>query len=555
MKTAAKRPVRFLALVTAAGMAVSISGAAAATKTTKKVAKTTKKVTKTTKKAASTNTTAPPTSAAAPTGAGKTGLKVTEIQNASEPATWDPTQLTGSSGSSGNRAYPIYGALYYMDSKTKQFVPMLADSFTTTDGSNWTLKLRANVKFHDGTPLNAEAVKAHWERIKDPASASSSRGDMLQVATITVADPLTLRITLTQRNQQLQWALMRNVANFVPSPKAIANASSFSTKPVGAGPYMMKEYRNGDRTVMTANPDWPFWPAGGPAIEELTIKALTDENQRYNNLATNQAQIVFTQFAPLRARALKAGFTYTASQQEGGNTIIFNTARAPYDDARVRQAVQMAIDLKAFKAVNCECDDAPIINMFDSDSPFYDKNQDFPKYSLEAAQKLIDEYVAQENNGQPVQLTIGHFSTTANTVNANFFMGQLSKLRNVRVTLDGADSVQAQRRVIAGQYGMHLWGNLFTDPDELYAALHSKSPANFAKYNNPAADAALNLGRASTTVAERKAAYSNLARVLNFDVPIMFYDRVPTSFLHPKNYSNMVWFNDGILRVDQIKVS
>jgi ABC-type transport system substrate-binding protein len=308
---------------------------------------------------------------------------------------------------------------------------------------------------------------------------------------------------------------------------------------------------------MTANPDWPFWPAGGPVIDELTIKPLADENQRFNTLTTYQAQLVFTQFAPLRARAQKAGFAYTASEQEGGNTIVFNTTRAPFDDTRVRQALQESIDLQAFKAVSCECDDDPIHGLFDVDSPYYDRSNDFPGYDIDGAQLLIDEYVNKVNGGRPVEITLGHFSTTANAMNASFFLGQWARLKNVKVTLDGVDSVLAQRRVVAGQYGVHLWGNVFTDPDELYAALCSCSPStsNVTGYKSAAMDSALNIGRASTTLGERRAAYSNLARLLNFDVPIIWYDRVPTSFLHAKSYSNMQWFNDGILRIDQIHIA
>lgn len=70
-----------------------------------------------------------------------------------------------------------------------------------------------------------------------------------------------------------------------------------------------------------------------------------------------------------------------------------------------------------------------------------------------------------------------------------------------------------------------------------------------------ALDSALNLGRNSPTVAERKAAYSNMLKVINFEVPIIWYDRVPASFVHAKTTSNLVWFNDGILRVDQLKFS
>lgn len=544
-----RRPmISLLALLSSVAVIGSMTGATAATKTTKK--KITAKPT-TTKAPA---TTAAPTTAAPTTAApAKAAIKIVQIQNGAEPNTFDPAILRGSSGSEGNRAYPLYGALWYMDPKTKTYVGVLADSFTSGDGIVWIMKIRKGVSFTDGAPFDAAAVKAHWERVKDPATASLSRAAALQVDSIEVVDPLTLRVRLVQRNQQLLWSLQRSSLNYVPSPKAMANPASFATKPVGAGPFMMKEFKRDDRTVLEANPDWPFWPGGKPTISEMTIRPIIDENQRFNNLATGQAQLVFTQFAPLRARAVKEGFAWTPTQQEGGNTIIFNFTRAPFDDARVRQAIELAIDLNAFKKVNCQCDDKPISNIFDDDSPYYDKRNDFPKYDLAEAQKLIDDYVQKVNGGRALEITLGHFSTTANTVNAQFFQAQLSQLRNLKVTLDGVDSPAAQGRVVRGNFGMHLWGNLFTDPDELYEALTGGSGQNWGKYSSAAMDSALNIGRASATIGERRSAYSNMLRLLNFDVPIIWYDRVPTTFLHSKGTTGFVWYNDGILRIDQLK--
>lgn len=374
--------LRLTALIGAACLVASSGAATAATK--KKVAP--KKGTPTTV-AVTAATTAATT---APTPAPAKAVKIVEIQNGSEPASWDPTKLNASAGAHANRMYPVFGALITMDPKSKNLRPLLADALSTTDGINWTLKIHKGLKFTDGTAFDAAAVKANWDRHVDPANASPSRAFAVQMASTTVVDPLTLGIVLVARNFQYPWGLQRSDLNYIGSPAALSTPA-FATNPVGAGPFKVKEFKRDDRTVLTANADWPFWPGGKPNIDELTIKPVIDENQRYNNIATGQADLVFTQFAQTAVKAKKDGRIATYTAQEGGNTIIFNTTKPPFDDANVRRALQLAIDLKAFKAVNSPGDDNPITNVFDDDSPFVDKTNDLPAYNLPEAQRLIDD--------------------------------------------------------------------------------------------------------------------------------------------------------------------
>lgn len=547
-----KQLLRMVALLGVAALTASSGLAGPANAVTKEKAKA--KAKPKTKPTTKPKPTVAPTPTAAPAAAASGSVaKFTEIQNGAEPSSWDPTKNRSSAGAEGNRLYPIFGVLFTMDPKTKAFRPLLADSLTTTDGVNWTMKLHKGVTFTDGTPFDAAAVKLNWERHKDATNASASRAFALQLVSVNVVNPLTLTMTLAARNQQLVWGMQRSLLNYIASPTALA-AGNFATNPVGAGPFKLKDYKREDRTVFTANPAWPFWPGGKPNIEELIIKPVIDENQRFNNIATKQADLVFTQFAQITVKAKKEGFGTTYTAQEGGNTIIFNTTKPPFNDQRMRVAMQLAIDFKAFKAVNSPGDENPITNVFDDDSPFVDKGNNFPKFDLEEAQKNIDAYV-RDNGGKQVEITLSHFTSTANALNAAFFQASWSKLKNVKVTLDPADSAAAQGKVIRGLFSVSLWGNLWTDPDEIYDALLSTSPQNWGRWGSPVADVALNQGRNATTVAERKAAYSNLFKIVNFDVPLIFYDRVPTNWIHDKKTTNFVWFNDGILLIDQLKFS
>ena len=113
----------------------------------------------------------------------------------------------------------IYGALMYYDPESREFEPGLAESFTTDDGRTWTLTLRPNLTFTDGTALDASAVAFNWDRILDPAQLSRA-ATVARTLRWEVVDPLTLRVVSEDVNYQLPLALTEDLA-FVGSPAAI----------------------------------------------------------------------------------------------------------------------------------------------------------------------------------------------------------------------------------------------------------------------------------------------------------------------------------------------
>ena len=120
-----------------------------------------------------------------PVAGGKLSVLIT-----SETRGMDPIAVTGSSGLGGEppRMYAVYDALMLTDNKTGEVKPALAESLTSTDRIVWTLKLRPNVKFSDGTPYDAEAVKFNWDRHNDPALNSTARPLIQSMKSIEVVD-------------------------------------------------------------------------------------------------------------------------------------------------------------------------------------------------------------------------------------------------------------------------------------------------------------------------------------------------------------------------------
>jgi len=222
----------------------------------------------------------------------KPGGNIT-IAVAADTINFDPANgSSNSSATEGPRNSAIYDTLFFQDSATYDLVAQLALGMTSTDGKTWDLKLRPNVKFTDNTVLDAEAVKFNIDRIKDPNTPppSPNRSSANQIQTLAVVDPLTLRMTLAAPSGQFPRLFGSTIA-WIASPTAIKSMSQtdFATHPVGAGPFMLKEYFKGDHTLLVRNPG--YWNAPLPYVDQVNVRIIPDDTQRLNSMMTGEIQM------------------------------------------------------------------------------------------------------------------------------------------------------------------------------------------------------------------------------------------------------------------------
>jgi peptide/nickel transport system substrate-binding protein len=232
----------------------------------------------------------------------------------SETRGMDPAAVTGSSGLGGEppRMYAVYDALMLTDNKTGEVKPVLAESLTSSDRIVWTLKLRPNVKFSDGTPYDAEAIKFNWERHNDPALNSTARPLIQSMKSIEVVDPLTVRVTLNAENGQFPRNIASNLAWSVSPTAAKAKGASYGRTPadiVGAGPFIVKEWTRDSKMVLAKNPN--YWRTGQPYLDELEFRVLSDETQRYNSITTGEADVAWINTLPVQKQAKDSGLVVT----------------------------------------------------------------------------------------------------------------------------------------------------------------------------------------------------------------------------------------------------
>lgn len=235
---------------------------------------------------------------------------------------------------------------------TTEIRPALAESWDISDdGLVFTFHLREGVTFHDGTPFNAEAVKFSFDRQRLEDHPYYDLGpwkywgymDMSNiVGDITVIDDLTVQFSLQRREAPFLANLAMDFAAIV-SPTAVARlGEDFKNNPVGTGPFRFVEWVKDDRIVYERNEDYWRRPA---YLDRLILRVIPDATARYLALQNGEADVIDFP-SPEDLEAMDADADIELIQQAGLNVgyLAMNNDREPFDDVRVRQALNYAVN-------------------------------------------------------------------------------------------------------------------------------------------------------------------------------------------------------------------
>lgn len=474
-----------------------------------------------------------------------------EILLYSEIGSLDPARFTGSGGTEGQRAFALYGALVAYDDELQEAVPVLAESFEpNADFTVWTLKLKPGIVFSDGSPYNSAAVKANWDRAKDPANRSPSFTPLLATGDITVVDDLTLSIPLTSPNAYFPNSVSRAGLNYIASAEALAAGTDLTSEAVGAGPYVLESWTRDDRMILTPNPDWGG--SDGPYLDKLTFRVVSDEEQRVDTFITGEADGFYTVTPATVTRAQEEvdDAEHISVQVTTGQSFTFNTSKPPFDDVRVRKAFVQGVDWQALaESVFGEGSNA-LTNFTIEGTPWYSPDASLPEYDPAAAQALIDEYNA-ENGGGPLQIEMLAFQQSLDNARVQFIQTSLSQLDNIEVNVSVNDSPTNIGRVLAGDYMVSSWGFpvVFADPG-VYNSAHSKANTNYSKYSNPDVDAWIEEARATDDLDAAAALIQKVYAQLAKDLPYYPYVETNNGFILGPQLHGGDLYEDGILRTD-----
>ena len=469
----------------------------------------------------------------------------------SELRTLDPA-LNGNNGPSGGViGNAIFGTLLVNDPASGEIEPSLASAFTTADGgATFQLTLRPGLVFSDGTPLDAAAVKAEWDRMRDPATGSVYQADASLVASTEVVDATTLKVTMATAVPNFAYSVITTSLNWIPSPAALAKGpQAFDAAPVGAGPYTLKEWRRQDAMDLVKNPK--YWDAPRPYLDTLTIKPAIDAAQRLNTVVSGGADVaVETSWQNLK-KAADQGLPSDVLPLSGGNYVALNTRRAPFDDPRAREAVVDAIDQQALNVSSFNGTAQLVDTLFAGTSPLH-TDQPASAPDKARAQQLFDQLAAE---GKPVAFTFTSTSSTESKAQAEAIQAQLSAYKNVSMQIKTVEYAQIPALQNTHDFDATVTSAAFLDPDpRLWTAFSGKSKVNMSGIDDPQLNDALDKGRAATDVAERKSAYQVVQDRLVALHPLLWLTRFASGAVSAKDVGGLTQYGFGSLRPELLWV-
>ena len=444
--------------------------------------------------------------------------------------------------------------LFDIDEKLN-IVPQLALSHeTSADGKEMTIKLRPNVKFHDGEPFDAEAAKFSLERhLNFPTSFR--KPELATVDHVDVVDPLTIKLVLKTPYSPLI-AQLTDRAGMMVSPKAAKEAGDkFGLKPVCAGPYKFVERVQQDRIVFEKFAD--YWNKDNVFIDKVVLLPIVDATVRLANLKSGGLDLIERVLATdIKTVQADPKLKLATAPDLGylGLTINVNNDKnkGPLSQSeKVRQALDLSIDREALNQVVFNGEFTPGNQWISPAHPYYQKAFPVRGRDIAKAKALLKEA------GAPLPVSIDYMvpKGAENEAVAQVIQSMAAEAGfdlKIRVIEFATSFKQAQ----AGEFQVFQinWSGRIDPDGNSYIFLHTKAPQNDGGYSNAEADKLMEDARLVTDPAQRKALYEKMTKIVLNDEPIIYLYHRKLLIAHTTKLEGYKQMPDGLVRVIGLKL-
>jgi len=435
-----------------------------------------------------------------------------------------------------------------------KIVPQLATGYEWgPDHKSIVIKLRPGVRFQDGEPFNAEAVKFNIER-HQTTPGSFRKSEIAEIQSVEVVNDLTVRFHLSQPLVPLLAALTDRAGMMVSPKAAKASGDKFGTQPVCAGPYKFVQRVAQGKIVLEKVAD--YWDQKSFAIDRVEFVPITDSSSRVASLRSGDLQMIErvspTDLAEIRG---DSKLKVTGIPELGYQMIPLNVANGPkskaFSDVRVRQALDLAIDRETLVKTVFGGEYIAGNQFISPANPYYDKKVPVAKRDLARARQLL------KDAGQPSFSFTLVVPPERDRQEASLILQAMWAEAGITANLQTQENVTMLQSGRKGDFEAYFtfWSGR-PDPDgNVYTFSTCKGAQNDQHYCNPDVDALLTQARHVAEPAERKKLYDQAIEIMAREVPrlILWHRRVFTGF--SARVQGFTPYPDGIIRFRGLKLT
>lgn len=482
-------------------------------------------------------------------------LKVLHVQVGPSPETIDPALNSAVDG--GNMLIHAFEGLVKFD-RGNNIVAGVAEKWETSeDGLTWTFHLRPDLKWSDGSALTADDFVYSWRRVADPVTAAPYGYDLLSVVKgydeaaagdvekLAVSAPDASTFVVELSTPCIYFDKIAAFSVLVPVQKATIDkfGDSWATKAesyVSDGPYYMTEFTDGAQIVFTKNPY--YWDSANITFDQIVWHLIEDANTSYT--AYNQGELQLIKDVPTEEiPSLRGNSEFKMAPIMGTYYVTFNTKKAPFDDARVREALSFAIDRKhvadvimqgtyspAKNFVGPGVSDAAAGSSFEAvTTATYGDHFSTENYAadLEKAKKLLADAGYPEGKGFPQFEYLTNDSGYHKSV-AEYLQAAWAELGlTMTVNIQEWKTVTADRRSGNFDLARNGWVYDWDDPSNMINLLETNNGNNDGKYSSKEFDSLVDQARNATDVAVHYDLLHKAEQVLLNDAamaPVAYYN-------------------------------
>lgn len=463
----------------------------------------------------------------------------------------DPTVASLGVTTGGAPLAALYDTLLKWDVETGVYSGQLAESIShTPDFSTWTLKLRPNVKFSDGTPLDADAVEFSVKRMKNARGSAATYPDY--VASYGKPDPLTVVFTMVEPLNNFD-SLLAGELGYVVSPTAVqAKGDGFNTSPVGAGPFVLDRFDPAAELIVKRNPSYSL---GTPPLDGIRFVWNPEQGAAVDKLVAGETDMIMLTSVPEEVRAIQAGYPAT-TQLVAGSGLAVNSSpdrTFPGDDPRVRRALSLAIDRNA---VNQRVNNGegimgdflfPPGNRLHTDQPF-------STFDPDEARRLVQEVKAETGWDGSFQLLTPTptdyalaYQALFNNVGFNAQIDQVASFLELVERTNLSSNFDVSIHVIT-TYETNVY-------QALSRSLSSGSRSNYSKFSSPQLDALFPKLRGAADNAATVDVLGQIGTVWLEQQPFVLTGVQPFSTITGKNVGGVDTTVNGLVLFDKAFVA